>query len=60
MKNYYISYQYQNGSTNGFGCMSLEYKEFKSPGDIPVLANKIASLLGMKDNSVIILFFKEF
>jgi hypothetical protein len=59
MKKYYVSYQYQHGNTNGFGCITLDYQEFKSPSEIIELANQIASILKMPKNSAFS-FFKEF
>ena len=59
-KNYYISYQFSNGYQNGFGAIAFNNLVINRPDDIFLLSNKIAEIMKLPKNSVVILFFKEF
>lgn len=59
-KNYYVSYQYSYSTVTGFGSVSLTNLVLKHPNDVMVLANKIAEIMKIPANSVVILFFKDF
>jgi len=59
-KDYYVSYQYSYSNINGFGSVALTNLVLKHPNDVMVLANKIAEIMKIPANSVVILFFKDF